>query len=147
MRLKRKKKNETARRAGLAAVAAGLMAAIAGVLGRRRAPRRRGDDPWRAVPPRQAAEVRVRVRAVLPRHRRGPPPRLLAGGGREGRAGARRHVHLLRPGAARRARHGGRRLSAERYELPPERLGRWLDRWAEAHGGIATWAVDDTGGS
>jgi hypothetical protein len=25
----------------------------------------------------------------------------------------------------------------ERYELPPERLGRWLDRWAEAHGGIA----------
>jgi len=54
-------------------------------------------------------------------------------------------VHLLRPGAARRARHGGRRLSAERYELPPERLGRWLDRWAEAHGGIATWAVDDTG--
>ena len=36
MRLKRKKKNETARRAGLAAVAAGLMAAIAGVLGRRR---------------------------------------------------------------------------------------------------------------
>jgi hypothetical protein len=41
MRLKRKKKNETARRAGLAAVAAGLMAAIAGVLGRRRA---RGGD-------------------------------------------------------------------------------------------------------
>ena len=36
MRLKRKKKNETARRAGLAAVAAGLLAAIAGVLGRRR---------------------------------------------------------------------------------------------------------------
>jgi hypothetical protein len=26
---------------------------------------------------------------------------------------------------------------AERYELPPDRLGRWLDRWAEAHGGIA----------
>ena len=25
----------------------------------------------------------------------------------------------------------------ERYALPPERLGRWLDRWAEAHGGIA----------
>ena len=36
MRVKRKKKNETARRAGLAAVAAGLMAAIAGVLARRR---------------------------------------------------------------------------------------------------------------
>ena len=36
MGLKRKKKNDTARRAGLAAVAAGLMAAIAGVLGRRR---------------------------------------------------------------------------------------------------------------
>jgi Actinobacteria/chloroflexi VLRF1 release factor len=27
---------------------------------------------------------------------------------------------------------------AERYELPPERLGRWLDRWAEAHGGVAS---------
>jgi hypothetical protein len=26
----------------------------------------------------------------------------------------------------------------ERYELAPERLGRWLDRWAEAHGGIAS---------
>jgi hypothetical protein len=26
----------------------------------------------------------------------------------------------------------------ERYELPPERLGRWLDRWAEAHGGVAS---------
>ena len=36
MRLKRNKKNETARRAGLAVVAAGLLAAIAGVLGRRR---------------------------------------------------------------------------------------------------------------
>jgi hypothetical protein len=36
MRLKRKQKNETARRAGLAVVAAGLMAALAGVLGRRR---------------------------------------------------------------------------------------------------------------
>ena len=23
------------------------------------------------------------------------------------------------------------------YALPPERLGRWLQRWAEAHGGIA----------
>jgi len=36
LRKTKKKKNETARRAGLAAVAAGLMAAIAGVLGRRR---------------------------------------------------------------------------------------------------------------
>jgi Actinobacteria/chloroflexi VLRF1 release factor len=27
---------------------------------------------------------------------------------------------------------------SERYELPPERLGRWLDRWAEAHGGVAS---------
>jgi Actinobacteria/chloroflexi VLRF1 release factor len=26
----------------------------------------------------------------------------------------------------------------ERYELPPGRLGRWLDRWADAHGGIAS---------
>ncbi len=33
---RKQKRNETARRAGLAAVAAGLMAAIAGVLGRRR---------------------------------------------------------------------------------------------------------------
>ncbi|MET0685747.1 MAG: hypothetical protein ABW060_10555 [Solirubrobacteraceae bacterium] len=36
MRLKRKQKNETARRAGLAAVAAALLAAIAGLAGRRR---------------------------------------------------------------------------------------------------------------
>jgi hypothetical protein len=28
-------------------------------------------------------------------------------------------------------------LAAERYELPPERLGRWVERWAQAHGGIA----------
>jgi hypothetical protein len=27
---------------------------------------------------------------------------------------------------------------AERYQLPPERIGRWLDRWAEAHGGVAS---------
>ena len=26
----------------------------------------------------------------------------------------------------------------ERYEVPPERLGRWLDRWAEQHGPV-TW--------
>ncbi len=52
-------------------------------------------------------------------------------------------MHRVRADAARGARHGGRRLSGERYELPPERLGRWLDRWAEAHGGIAAWAADD----
>ena len=32
---------------------------------------------------------------------------------------------------------------AERYELPPERLGRWLDRWAEAHGGVASTSRSD----
>jgi Actinobacteria/chloroflexi VLRF1 release factor len=26
---------------------------------------------------------------------------------------------------------------AERYAVPPERLARWLERWAERHGGIA----------
>jgi len=31
---------------------------------------------------------------------------------------------------------------SERYELPPERLARWLDRWAEAHGGVAARSVD-----
>ena len=30
----------------------------------------------------------------------------------------------------------------ERYELPPERLARWLDRWAEAHDGVASRSVD-----
>ena len=45
MRLERKKKNETARRAGLAVVAAGLMAGIAGVLGRRRT-RARDGSAW-----------------------------------------------------------------------------------------------------
>jgi hypothetical protein len=48
----------------------------------------------------------------------------------------------VRTAAARRARHRGDRLSGERYELPPERLGRWLERWSEAHGGIAASAVD-----
>jgi VLRF1 release factor-like protein len=32
----------------------------------------------------------------------------------------------------------------ERYELPPERLGRWLERWADAHGGVAETAASDT---
>jgi Actinobacteria/chloroflexi VLRF1 release factor len=31
---------------------------------------------------------------------------------------------------------------AERYELPPERLGRWLDRWADAHGGVVDTSGD-----
>ena len=26
----------------------------------------------------------------------------------------------------------------ERYEVPPERLERWLDRWQEQHGGVAS---------
>jgi hypothetical protein len=34
---------------------------------------------------------------------------------------------------------------SERYEVPPERLGRWLDRWAEAHGGVAVVARDGDG--
>jgi Actinobacteria/chloroflexi VLRF1 release factor len=32
---------------------------------------------------------------------------------------------------------------AERYQLPPERLGRWLDRWADAHGGVVKTAGSD----
>jgi hypothetical protein len=32
---------------------------------------------------------------------------------------------------------------SERYELPPERLGRWLDRWAEAHGGVASTVAEE----
>jgi hypothetical protein len=32
---------------------------------------------------------------------------------------------------------------AERYELPPERLGRWLERWAGAHGGVVDEAASD----
>ncbi len=34
--------------------------------------------------------------------------------------------------------------AAERYELPPERLGRWLSRWADAHGGVAGTATGPT---
>src|SRR3954471_10057863 len=30
----------------------------------------------------------------------------------------------------------------ERYELPPVRLGRWLERWSAAHGPLATARVD-----
>jgi len=51
----------------------------------------------------------------------------------------------VRAAAPARARHRGDRLSGERYELPPERLGRWLDRWAQAHGGIAASAIGDRG--
>jgi hypothetical protein len=29
----------------------------------------------------------------------------------------------------------------ERYELPPERLGRWLERWADGHGGVIDTTV------
>ena len=29
------------------------------------------------------------------------------------------------------------RVTAERFEVPPERLGRWLRRWADDHGGVA----------
>jgi Actinobacteria/chloroflexi VLRF1 release factor len=32
---------------------------------------------------------------------------------------------------------------SERYELPPERLGRWLERWAEAHGGVDSTSRTD----
>jgi hypothetical protein len=30
----------------------------------------------------------------------------------------------------------------ERYELPPDRLERWLDRWAVAHGGVVETRAD-----
>jgi hypothetical protein len=33
--------------------------------------------------------------------------------------------------------------AVERYELPPERLGRWLARWADAHGGVAATEAGD----
>jgi hypothetical protein len=32
----------------------------------------------------------------------------------------------------------------ERYDLPPGRLGRWLDRWAEAHGGVVETTASET---
>jgi Actinobacteria/chloroflexi VLRF1 release factor len=28
-------------------------------------------------------------------------------------------------------------VAGERFEIPPERLGRWLGRWADEHGGVA----------
>ena len=64
MRLRKSKRNETARRAGLAAVAAGLLAAIAGVLGRQR---RSGGD---------AGDAETGARSRLPgRFRRDKRPR------------------------------------------------------------------------
>jgi Actinobacteria/chloroflexi VLRF1 release factor len=33
-------------------------------------------------------------------------------------------------------------MAAGAYALPPDWLARWLDRWAEAHGGIAATRVD-----
>jgi hypothetical protein len=35
----------------------------------------------------------------------------------------------------------------ERYELPPDRLERWLDRWAGAHGGVVGTRADADGTS
>ena len=35
-------------------------------------------------------------------------------------------------------------MTADRYELAPERLRRWLERWAEAHGGMAETGGDGT---
>lgn len=35
-------------------------------------------------------------------------------------------------------------MAAERYEVPPERLGRWLARWADAHGGVAGERAEPT---
>lgn len=34
------------------------------------------------------------------------------------------------------ARHAGAVNQEERYDLPPERLPRWLERWAEQHGPV-----------
>jgi hypothetical protein len=34
---------------------------------------------------------------------------------------------------------------SKRYEVAPERLERWLDRWAEAHGGLAAVTAVDGG--
>ena len=36
-----------------------------------------------------------------------------------------------------RAPSEGRLAAPERYDIPPERLERWLDRWVELHGEIA----------
>ena len=36
-----------------------------------------------------------------------------------------------------RAPSEGRLTAPERYDIPPERLERWLDRWVELHGEIA----------
>jgi Actinobacteria/chloroflexi VLRF1 release factor len=33
--------------------------------------------------------------------------------------------------------------AADRYEVPPERLGRWLARWADQHGGVSETVADD----
>lgn len=35
-------------------------------------------------------------------------------------------------------------VDGERYELPPERLGRWLERWAEGHVGVADTITSET---
>jgi len=40
-----------------------------------------------------------------------------------------------RSSAPRRGRYGPAAMTA--YDLPPERLERWLERWAEQHGGVA----------
>src|SRR5829696_8382804 len=106
---------------------------------------RHGTRAGLALPARQAADVHLRMRPGVPRDGGRPPPRLLAGGRGARRARPRRRLRAVRAAAPARARHRGDRLSGERYELPPERLRRWLDRWAQAHGGIAASALRDGG--
>lgn len=36
-------------------------------------------------------------------------------------------------------------MSSERYEIAPERLGRWLGRWTERHGPIVACALESDG--
>ena len=68
--------------------------------------------------------------------RQGQPGRLQGAAG--DRVPRRAAAQRGRQGAQARARGGGER--AERYEIPPERLERWLERWAEQHGGIGARA-------
>src|SRR3954447_2762463 len=122
------------------------------------APRRAGRQPLRGDAPRAARAGRGRAARPGARARRAvrlprDAARLLAGpAGGELALGAAARAAGARgasgPAGRTAARAGpppeGRRrgLTASTYSLPPARLGRWLARWVEAHGAVASARVE-----
>ena len=89
-----------------------------------------------------------RRRHRLHRGSRAPRAPRLRGAARRGPRRAPLAPDHHAPDRARRPRVGrsrvhSQRLTEDRYELPPARLERWLDRWAERHENVAWTSVGE----